>query len=426
MAAAAAASHLNLDALREVLECPICMESFTEEQLRPKLLHCGHTICRQCLEKLLASSINGVRCPFCSKITRITSLTQLTDNLTVLKIIDTAELSEAVGMLMCRACGRRLPRQFCRSCALVLCEPCREADHQPPGHCTLPVKEAAEERRRDFGEKLTRLRELTGELQRRKAALEGVSRDLQARYKAVLQEYGREERRVQEELARSRKFFTGSLAEVEKSNSQVVEDQSYLLNIAEVQALSRCDYFLAKIKQADVALLEETPDEEEPELTASLPRELTLQDVELLKVGHVGPLQIGQAVKKPRTVNMEDSWAVEEGAASSASASVTFREMDMSPDEGVPSPRASPAKQRSSEAASGIQQCLFLKKMGAKGSTPGMFNLPVSLYVTSQSEVLVADRGNYRIQVFNRKGFLKEIGRSPGGIDNFVLSFLGT
>lgn len=130
---------------------------------------------------------------------------------------------------------------------MVLCEPCREADHQPPGHCTLPVKEAAEERRRDFGEKLARLRELMGELQRRKVALEGVSKDLQARYKAVLQEYGHEERRVQEELARSRKFFTGSLAEVEKSNSQVIEEQSYLLNIAEVQAVSRCDYFLAKI-----------------------------------------------------------------------------------------------------------------------------------------------------------------------------------
>nr|XP_008535309.1 PREDICTED: E3 ubiquitin-protein ligase TRIM32 [Equus przewalskii] len=379
--AAAAASHLNLDALREVLECPICMESFTEEQLRPKLLHCGHTICRQCLEKLLASSINGVRCPFCSKITRITSLTQLTDNLTVLKIIDTAGLSEAVGLLMCRSCGRRLPRQFCQSCGVVLCEPCREADHQPPGHCTLPVKE-------------------------------------------VLQEYGHEERRVQEELARSRKFFTGSLAEVEKSNSQVIEEQSYLLNIAEVQAVSRCDYFLAKIKQADVALLEETADEEEPELTASLPRELTLQDVELLKVGHVGPLQIGQAAKKPRTVNMEDSWAME-AAASAASTSVTFREMDLSPEEVVASPRASPAKQRGSETATNIQQCLFLKKMGAKGSTPGMFNLPVSLYVTSQGEVLVADRGNYRIQVFTRKGFLKEIRRSPSGIDSFVLSFLG-
>ncbi|KAJ1059137.1 hypothetical protein K5549_007938 [Capra hircus] len=333
--AAAAASHLNLDALREVLECPICMESFTEEQLRPKLLHCGHTICCQCLEKLLASSINGVRCPFCSKITLITSLAQLTDNLTVLKIIDKTGLSEAVGLLMCRSCGRRLPRQFCRSCGVVVCEPCREAEHPPPGHCTLPVKEAAEERRRDFGRKLARLRELTD--------------------------------------------------------------------------------FLAKIKQADVALLEEAADEEEPELTASLPRELTLQDVELLKVGHVGPLHIGQAVKKPRTVNMEDS----------SPSSVTFREMDVNPEDVGASPRASPAKQRGSDPAANIQQCLFLRKMGAKGSTPGMFNLPVSLYVTSQGEVLVADRGNYRIQVFTRKGFLKEIRRSSSAMDSFVLSFFG-
>ncbi|EGW15126.1 Tripartite motif-containing protein 32 [Cricetulus griseus] len=54
-----------------------------------------------------------------------------------------------------------------------------------------------------------------------------------------------------------------------------------------------------------------------------------------------------------------------------------------------------------------------------------MFNLLVSLYVTSQSEVLVADCSNYCIQVLNRNGFLKEIHRSPSGIDSFVLSFLG-
>lgn len=200
--------------------------------------------------------------------------------------------------------------------------------------------------------------------------MEGVSRDLQARYKAVLQEYGHEERRIQEELARSRKFFTGSLAEVEKSNSQVVEEQSYLLNIAEVQAVSRCDYFLAKIKQADVALLEETADEEEPELTASLPRELTLQDVELLKVGHVGPLQIGQAVKKPRTVNMEDSWAGEEGAASSASASVTFREMDMSPEEVAPSPRASPRNSGVLRQLPVSSSVCFSRRWGRKAALP--------------------------------------------------------
>ncbi|XP_038600744.1 E3 ubiquitin-protein ligase TRIM32 [Tachyglossus aculeatus] len=438
--AAAAASPLNLEALREVLECPICMESFTEEQLRPKLLHCGHTICKQCLEKLLAGSINGVRCPFCSKITRLTSLAQLTDNLTVLKILDTAGLGEAVGLLLCRACGRRLPRQFCKTCRLVLCEPCGEAGHPGPGHTLLPVKEAAEERRRGFGQRLARLRERMAEVQRRKAALEGVSKDLQARSKAVLQEYGREERRVQEELARSRKFFTSSLVEVEKANSLVVEEQAYLLNVAAVQAVSRCDYLLAKIKQGDVALLEEEEvvaeeeeEEEELEPSASLLRELTLQEVEFLKVGHVGPLQIGQAVRKPRTVRLEDLWAVErdgegeekdETAVASTSASA-FRDPDPSPEEAAPSPGASPARQRGPEPAAGGQQCHFLKKMGSKGSSPGMFNLPVSLHVGGQGEVLVADRGNFRIQVFTRKGFLREIRRSPSGIDSFVLSFLG-
>ncbi|XP_072487850.1 E3 ubiquitin-protein ligase TRIM32 [Notamacropus eugenii] len=416
----ATASHLNLDALREVLECPICLESFTEEVLRPKLLHCGHTVCRHCLEKLLASSINGVRCPFCSKVTRITNLSLLADNLTILKLIDTAGLNEAMSLLMCRTCGRRLPRQFCKSCGMLLCEPCRTAKHSLPKHSVLPIKEAAEERRRHFGEKLAQLREMVRELQLRKQTLEKVSKDLQGRYKAVLLEYGREERRIQQELARSRKFFTGSLAEVEKANSQVIEEQGYLLNIAEVQAVSRCDYFLAKLKQADVAILEEITDEEEPELKANLPQELTLQDVELLKMGHVGPLQIGQAVKKPRTVNVEEPWVEEVDTTS-----MTIREMDGSSDDMTPSPRSSPSRQRKAEATASIQQCHFIKKMGAKGSTPGMFNLPVSLHVTNQGEVLVADRGNFRIQVFSRKGFLKEIRRSPSGIDSFVLSFLG-
>ncbi|KAJ6653793.1 hypothetical protein lerEdw1_008683 [Lerista edwardsae] len=417
----AAAPQLNSDALREVLECPICMECFTEEHLRPKLLHCGHTICRQCLEKLLASSINGVRCPFCSKVTRIASLAQLTDNLTVLKIIDTAGLPETVGLLMCKPCGRRLPKHFCQSCGLVLCEACKEAEHLQRGHRVAAIKEAADERRREFGARLGRLRELMGDLQKRKLALEGVSRDLQGRYKAVLQEYGKEERKVQEELARSRKFFTSSLSEVEKVNSQIMEEQAYLLNVAEVQIVSRCDYFLAKIKQGDMALLEEEGDEEELELMSSLPKELTLQEVELAKVAHVGPLQIGQVVKKPRSINVEES-----GMETAPSVSVSFREAEGAPEEAGPLPKCSPpAKPRVPEAAASIQQCHFLKKMGAKGNTPGAFNLPVSLHVTPQGEVLVADRGNFRIQVFTRKGFLKEIRRSPSGIDSFVLSFLG-
>ncbi|XP_036833169.1 E3 ubiquitin-protein ligase TRIM32-like [Oncorhynchus mykiss] len=67
--------------------------------------------------------------------------------------------------------------------------------------------------------------------------------------------------------------------------------------------------------------------------------------------------------------------------------------------------------------SSGPQHCQFVKKMGCKGNLPGMFNLPFSICVTPQGEVLVADRGNYRIQIFNRKGFQREIHRNPSSID---------
>ncbi|CAH2222410.1 E3 ubiquitin- ligase TRIM32 [Pelobates cultripes] len=419
---AAAAPSFNVDALREVLECPICMETYTEEQLRPKLLHCGHSTCRQCLEKLLASTINGVRCPFCSRVTHVGSVSQLSDNLTVLKIINTAELGQAVTRLMCKDCGRRLPRGFCKSCAVLLCEACREEGHSQPGHPVLSLRDAANESRRLLEGRLTRLRQRMLDIQKRKASLEGISAMLKCKYKAVLQDYNKEESRVQEELARSRKLFTASLSEVEKINTQLLDEQAYLLNITEVQLVSRCDYLLLKIKQSDTALLEESVDEEEPELAADLPKEITLQDAEFFKVGYVDPLQVGEVVKKPYTVNVQEIQPEISGFSL-----VPCNDLEMLSEEvsTVVAQCPSPPINRIPEAACNLQQCQFLRKMGSKGNMPGMFNLPVSLHITPLGEVLVADRGNHRIQLFNRKGFHKEIRRSPSGIDTFVLSFLG-
>ncbi|XP_056395728.1 E3 ubiquitin-protein ligase TRIM32 isoform X2 [Hyla sarda] len=415
----ATAPSVNLDGLREVLECPICMETYTEEELRPKLLQCGHTICKQCLEKLLASTINGVRCPFCSRVTRVTNSSQLTDNLTVLKIMNTAELGEAVIGLMCKTCNRRLPRRYCKKCAYVICEMCGEEAHPSPDHIVLSIAEAANERRQSLQEKLTCLRQSIQELQKRKSSLDSLSSQLKCKYKLVLQDYSKEEINVQEELARSRKHFTSSLYEVEKLNNHVLDEQAYLLNIAEVQIVSRCDYLMLKVKQSDSALLEESFEEEEPNLVANLTQDLTLQDVEFLKLGHVGPVQVGQVIKKPYNANLDDPNTDGFPVAMSNDIEPLAEELSH-----VQPCTSTPMVQLADTACS-LQQCQFLRKMGSKGNMPGMFNLPVSIHVTSLGEVLVADRGNCRIQVFNRKGFLREIRRSPTGIDTFVLSFLG-
>ncbi|XP_076867573.1 E3 ubiquitin-protein ligase TRIM32 [Brachyhypopomus gauderio] len=434
-------SCLDPDLLREVLECPICLETYNQEQLRPKLLQCGHSVCRQCLEKLLASTINGVRCPFCSKVSRMSSISQLADNLTVLKIIDCVSACGSSGSgLMCRSCKSRLPRQYCCDCSCVLCDACRVEGHGHQGHTVQTIRAAAEQRRRELAGRLAALQEAMGSIQRKKAAVDGVAKSLRLKYKAVQQEYGRAELQLQEELSRSRRAFSASVAELEKMNAQVLEEHAYRLNVAEVQVVSRCDYLTMRIKQTDIALLEEggggghgdDDDEEELDLKSGLPVLLKLQEPELVKAESPQSLDVGRLTTKPCTVNTDEEQGQEQAAA--ATTSDLYRDVDMviAAEEAVcASPGSFKSKSVDGEAptASGTtgggQLCQFVKKMGCKGNLPGMFNLPVSVCVTPHGDVLVADRGNYRIQIFNRKGFQREIRRNPSSIDNFVLSFLG-
>lgn len=442
----AAASCLDPDLVREVLECPICLETYNQDQLRPKLLQCGHSVCRQCLEKLLASTINGVRCPFCSKVSRMSSISQLADNLTVLKIIDCASSCVSTAGLMCKSCKNRLPRQYCSDCSVVLCDACKVEGHQHQGHSVQTIRAAAEQRRKDLGGRLTSLRDTMANIQKKKAAIDSVSKSLRLKYKAVQQEYARAELQLQEELGRSRRAFASSLAEVEKLNSQILEEQTYLLNIAEVQVVSRCDYLNMRMKQMDTALLEEADgeDEEELDVKSNLPVLLKLQEPELVKTENPQLVDVGQLTTKQCTVNTDEEddqeFAVAAAAAVAATITTTttapvevYRDVDMTStvEEAV---CASPGSFKSKSVdgggpatggASGGQFCQFVKKMGCKGNLPGMFNLPVSICVTPHGDVLVADRGNYRIQIFNRKGFQREIRRNPSSIDNFVLSFLG-
>jgi len=52
----------------------------------------------------------------------------------------------------------------------------------------------------------------------------------------------------------------------------------------------------------------------------------------------------------------------------------------------------------------------WLKSWGEPGSKPGQFNTPHSIAVDAQDNIYVADRGNHRIQVFDRDGkFLRQI-----------------
>ncbi|XP_078282524.1 E3 ubiquitin-protein ligase TRIM32 [Rhinoraja longicauda] len=384
------ATGLGADIVRELLECHICMETYDRSAIRPKLLQCGHTMCRQCLEKLVVaaadSAHDGVHCPFCSRLTPMSSPSQLADNLTVLMMID------CEGAAKCGA---------------------------SQGHPV--VVGGAERRRGEMAARLAGLREVQADLRRRKEAVDALAKMAQAGYHAVRQDYARAERRLQEELAAARQAFTSGVAEVERSNSQVLEEQSYQIDIAEVQVVSRCDYLSAKIKQADTALLEEDTDEAEPDMAAGLSRQLTLQQLQLVTQDHLEPIEVGRLESKLHTVSIDET-----------PAELPQLDAGSTEDEASFCTPPSPTKRRLHDVVSAPgphpPSCQLLRRMGALGNLPGMFHLPAGLCVSAQGEVLVADSGNFRLQAFDGKGlaFAREIRRSPSGMDNFALVFLGT
>jgi DNA-binding beta-propeller fold protein YncE len=60
----------------------------------------------------------------------------------------------------------------------------------------------------------------------------------------------------------------------------------------------------------------------------------------------------------------------------------------------------------------------FIKQWGERGKKPGQFNLPHSILVDKQGRILVGDRENNRVQVFDSEGKLLKIwsGFAPFGL----------
>ncbi|XP_061640753.1 RING finger protein 208-like [Phyllopteryx taeniolatus] len=55
----------------EELECVVCCHEYSHSQRVPRLLHCSHTFCVPCLEKLanVDTDIQTICCPLCRRIT---------------------------------------------------------------------------------------------------------------------------------------------------------------------------------------------------------------------------------------------------------------------------------------------------------------------------------------------------------------------
>ena len=75
------------------LECPVCLDIFGSNLSHikvPKVLQCGHSVCRECLENLNENAENNFfSCPICNKqIIKGDNLDDFTTNITLINIIN--------------------------------------------------------------------------------------------------------------------------------------------------------------------------------------------------------------------------------------------------------------------------------------------------------------------------------------------------
>lgn len=122
------------------LDCPVCCLKHTD----PKMLPCGHSYCKSCIEKLMQAT--PASCPVCRAEIVATSSDSLPTNFTLKALIvedeqDSSDISMKARRLFgdCSA-HMKTCDQFCRTCERQICEDCVQDQHaESEEHDIAPV-----------------------------------------------------------------------------------------------------------------------------------------------------------------------------------------------------------------------------------------------------------------------------------------------
>lgn len=121
------------------MECTICNCAFEPDgDHQPKILKCGHTICRECLAKMVKEV--GIKCPYCFAITPvgIMGIYALPVNVDLVTLVERMDIRNAANTRvamedLCCACRDKKAVKICFSCDPVgckLCEACCTSEHE--------------------------------------------------------------------------------------------------------------------------------------------------------------------------------------------------------------------------------------------------------------------------------------------------------
>ena len=119
--------------LEKSLECPVCMDLFTN----PKDLSCSHTFCEGCVQQI-ADGGSTVTCPECRQVTYLDEYSKdmgLKTNRVVVRLIETLKTtdgqSSGEGQDTCASHPPYLKKYYCKKCEILACSECIMEIHLP-------------------------------------------------------------------------------------------------------------------------------------------------------------------------------------------------------------------------------------------------------------------------------------------------------
>ena len=121
-------------------ECSICYQIFGENATSPRVLSCGHTFCKSCLQQI----INTRKvCPYCQKRISAANVSDIPVNYTVFQIVKSSEerldKDKPITTLNCVVHFKQPCNVWCYTCNIAICNLCALYTHQKPpeGNCEL-------------------------------------------------------------------------------------------------------------------------------------------------------------------------------------------------------------------------------------------------------------------------------------------------
>jgi len=256
------------------LKCLICREMYNESDKMPKMLHCHHTFCLDCLLQMyrvegeFRQSLTNVfralpmtvkiHCPTCREglIISEPELRRLPNDHTIMELLTFVNQTGKNEVQYCSKHQMQPLNFFCEPCIMPVCCDCTVIDHkESKGHMVVNVDEAIKKYTPIVEETLEEIRAEKSTLSEKRVGLEAaqedldqIEQDLNHQIKSVFENI----RQVLDE--RERELYDVSQREIEKKR-EILDGHTRVVSERESQLNSEFNELQKATDDRDVSLI---------------------------------------------------------------------------------------------------------------------------------------------------------------------------